>query len=543
MTDRYDYIIIGAGAAGCVLANRLTADPAIRVLLLEAGGQDRHPLLKLPIAWPMAMQDPRFGWGYLSEPEPHLDGRQIPLPRGKMLGGSTSINGMRYSRGHPSDFDQWRQLGLKGWGYDDVLPYFRKSERSWRGDGRYHGGDGPLNVRVSAQPPAIYRPLADAAAAAGFAETDDIHGDVTEGMSRPEITMSAKGRRQSASVAFLRPAMARPNLTVVTGALTTRILVGNGTAIGVEYRRDGARVTVLADAEVILSGGAYNSPQVLMLSGIGPVDELRQHGIAVVHAMPGVGRNLMEHPLVPVVMEVAEGDSFLRHLRWDRAAQHALRWFLTGGGLYTDNGNSAGLFIRSRPGLDRPDLQLLYSAMARDSRLWWPGRLGTQKFAVQCSISLQYALSRGSVTLRSAKPEDAPRIRLNLFADQADIDTVIRGIHIARDIFGRSPMREKIKGEIAPGADIQSDADLAAYIRRTAATTQHACGTCRMGHDDTAVVDDRLRLRGIDRLRVIDASVMPTIPSGHINAPTIMIAEKGADMVLEDRARLTKAAA
>ena len=527
----YDYIIVGAGSAGCVLAYRLTTDPSVKVLLLEAGGRDWHPLLKLPIAWTMAGYDPKFGWGYVSEPEPHLGGRQLILPRGKMLGGSSSINGMRYSRGHPRDYDLWRQMGLEGWGYEDVLPYFKKSERSWRGANRYHGGNGPLNVRQSALAPPLYRPLADAARAAGFPETEDIHGESHEGITRAEITVNAFGRRHSTSRAFLQPARKRPNLTVVTRALTSRVVVEHGRATGVEYLRDDQRIIVRADREVILSGGAYNSPQLLMLSGIGPSDELKKHGIAQVLDLPGVGEHLAEHPLVPVVMDAREDASFLRYLRVDRAAIKTLQWFLTGGGVFADNGNTAGMFIRTRPELERPDVQLLFSALARDSALWWPGRNSNQKPAIQCSISLQYPQALGRLTLRSNNPADPPRILLNLFGAQADIDTVIRGIHIARDMFTREPLASLVVGERLPGAKLTTDVELTDYIRNIASTTQHPCGTCRMGTDDMAVVDGALRVRGIDGLRVVDASVMPTIPSGHINAPTIMIAEKGADMI------------
>ena len=531
MTASYDYIIVGAGSAGCVLANRLTADRETRVLLVEAGGSDWHPLLHIPIAWTLASVHPSFSWGYTTEPEPALGGRQVPLPRGKVLGGSSTVNAMRYSRGHPRDYDQWRQLGLEGWGYADVLPYFRRSERNWRGADPYHGGNGELNVRLGASSSLLYEPLRAAAQAAGFKESDDIHGAVPEGITRAELTVGGFGRRHSTYRAFLKPALRRRNLTVVSRALTTRVRLARERAEGIDYVRNGRTYSVNAEREVILAGGAYNSPQLLMLSGIGPPDELTAHGIEPLIDLPGVGANLAEHPLVPLVVETRAEASFMRNLRMDRAAMLALQWFLTGGGPFAVNGNAAGLFARTRPELERPDVQLIFAALARDSALWWPGQEAAQKFALQCSISIQHPEALGRLTLRSANPADPPRILLNLFGAQADIDTALRGIALAREVYARSPLKDLIKGELLPGAGVTSAAELTEHVRQTAATTQHPCGTCRMGKDASAVVDGALRVRGVEALRVVDASVMPTIPGGHINAPTIMIAEKAADLI------------
>ncbi len=527
----FDYIIVGAGSAGCVLANRLTQDRDTRVLLVEAGGGDWHPLLHMPIAWTLASVHPRFSWGYLTEPEPALGGRQVPLPRGKVLGGSSTVNAMRYSRGHPRDYDQWRQLGLDGWGYADVLPYFRRSERNWRGADPYHGGAGELNVRLGTSSSLLYEPLRAAAQAAGFTESEDIHGAVAEGITRAELTVGGFGRRHSTYRAFLKPALRRRNLTVVNRALTTRVRLARDRAVGIDYVRNARTISVNAEREVILAGGAYNSPQLLMLSGIGAPDELNKHGIEPLIDLPGVGANLAEHPLVPLVVETRSEASFMRHLRMDRAALLALQWFFTGAGPFAVNGNAAGLFARTRPELERPDVQLIFAALARDSNLWWPGQAAAQKFALQCSISIQHPEALGRLTLRSADPAEPPRILLNLFAAQADIDTALRGIALAREIYARSPLKELIKGELLPGPGVTSAADLTEHVRRTAATTQHPCGTCRMGKDAEAVVDGALRVRGVEALRVIDASVMPTIPGGHINAPTIMIAEKAADLI------------
>ncbi len=527
----YDYVIIGAGSAGCVLASRLTEDRDIRVLLIEAGGRDRHPLTRLPIAWVLCSLKPDFNWGYKTEPEQHLGGREVPLPRGKMLGGSSSINGMMYVRGHPRDYDQWRQMGLRGWGYADVLPYFKRSENNWRGETKYHGGSGPLEVRQLNAPEFLFEPMAEAAVAAGYKMAEDPNGADTEGFSRHDLTVTKSGRRASAARMYLYPALQRNNLTVITGALTLRIVAANGRATGVEYLRDGKRETAHASREVILSAGAYNSPQVLMLSGIGPADELGKHGIKSVLDLPGVGQNLSEHPFVPFGMKAASTDTFLQHLRLDRATLHAMRWALFGSGPFGFNGATGNLFVRTRPELERPDVQLIFNAAGQSARLWWPWHAKRQSYSFNSGISLLHPDGRGHVSLRSADPVDRPRIHLNLFSERNDIASAIGGIRIARDVFARQPLKGLVREEALPGADVQSDADLTAYIRKVATITHHPCGTCRMGTDAAAVVDETLKLRGLDGLRVVDASVMPTVPGGNINAPVIMIAEKAADMI------------
>jgi choline dehydrogenase len=531
MARDYDYIVVGAGSAGCVVASRLSEDKDVSVLLIEAGGADRHPLLRLPIAWPLAAYDARFNWGYETDPEPQLGGKTIPIPRGKVLGGSSSINGMGYKRGHPRDYDQWRQMGLEGWSYADVLPYFKRSENSWRGANKYHGGDGPLRVRKGGAPQLLYEPLAAAAQAAGHAICDDISGDQPEGLFVTELTVGPRGRRHSTARAFLYPAMKRPNLTVVTGALTTRIGIEKGRAIGIDYVKDGAVTKVRAAREVVLSAGAYNSPQLLMLSGIGPADELRALGIRPILDLPGVGRNLEEHGSVPMILAARGPITFLRDFRADRAAWWGLLWALTGAGPFAINGNTAGIFARSRPELERPDIQLTCNTVGLFDRPWWPWQAKKQNYAFNCIVSVIHPESRGRVTLRSANPADKPRIHLNIFGAEADIDTAIRGIGLARDLYSKEPQASLVAREIMPGPSVASRDALAAYIRRMASTTQHPACTCRMGIDETAVVDAELKVRGIAGLRVADASVFPHIPGGNINAPCIMVGEKAADLL------------
>lgn len=532
MSDSYDYIIVGAGSAGCVIASRLTEDKDISILVIEAGGRDRHPLLRLPIAWPMAAFHRATNWNYQTEPEPQLGGRQIPLPRGKVLGGSSAINGMGYKRGHPRDYDLWRQMGLEGWSYAEVLPYFKRSENSWRGDDKYHSTQGPLSVRDGgSRDRLLYEPLAEAAVKAGYKIVHDIGGPETEGLFTTELTVDERGRRHSTARAFLYPAMGRPNLTVVSKALTTRVIVENGRAVGVEFVKDGQKRIARAEREVVLSAGAYNSPQILMLSGIGPADEIRAHDIACVHDLPGVGQGLVEHPAAPVVSAARAPITFHRELRYDRAARWYLQWALSGKGPYASNGNTAGLFVRSDPALERPDLQLTFNTVSLYDRPWWPWQGRAQHYAFSCIVCLINPRSRGWLRLRSANPADPPRIWLNLFGEQADLALGVEGIRRVREIYATEPQASLIAGEVLPGPKAESEADLIEHIRRTATTMQHPACSCRMGIDDMAVVDAELKVRGIAGLRVADASIFPSIPGGNINAPTIMVGEKCADML------------
>jgi len=528
----FDYVIVGAGSAGCVLANRLSADPAARVLLVEAGGSDDRFLIKMPLGFLRALFDPSLSWGYMSEPEPTLDGRSIWLPRGKVLGGSSSINGMFYMRGHSGDFDSWAREGCEGWSYADVLPYFKRMETSWRGAGPWHGGDGPLGVMAIDTRRLLHTPLMQSAAAAGFATTEDIHGDCEEGFARGEITVDARGRRASTARAYLHPVRHRPNLNVVTEALVTKVSMDGERATGIVYRRGAEVVEARADREVILCGGAFNSPQLLLLSGIGPADELEAHGIAVRANLSGVGRNLSEHARVPIEFATRGNVSFLNELRADRVARSLLHWAVLGGGVFATQINSCNIVVRTDPSLAQPDIQLMSNPVRMDAKIWWP-LVGTrQEHRVTADAVVLHPESRGRVTLRSADPADKPRIFLNVLATDADLATARRGVRLARKIYGTAPQASLIDHETAPGTAVQSDAELNAYIRSRGAVTQHPVGTCSMGVGPQAVLDSKLCVRGIANLRVVDASVMPTVPGGNTNAAVIMIAEKAADLIL-----------
>lgn len=531
----YDYIIVGAGSAGCVLANRLSADPTKRVLLLEAGGKDKNLLLRMPLGFLRALFNPRFVWPFMSEPEPHLNGRRIPLPRGRVLGGSSSINGMFFMRGHSLDFETWRQMGCEGWGFADVLPYFKMMESSWRGAGPWHGADGPLSVAPNDIDRLLHRPLMDSAEAAGFHTTDDLHAELEEGFARGELTIDPKGRRASTARAYLAPAMGRANLEVVTGALTHRVVIEDGRATGVIYARDGQIERANCRGEVILSGGSYGSPQLLMLSGIGPAEHLRSFGITPIVDLPGVGRNLSEHPRVPVRFAFSKPVSFLRELRADRVARSVIRWALFGTGPFATQVNSCNIIIRSDRALAQPDLQIWSNPVRMDAKIWFPGIVPEQEHSMTADVILLHPQSRGKVELKSADPAAAPAITLNIFSERADFEVARRGIEIVRRIYRTSPQAELTGAELMPGADVTSPEALDAFVRENAQVTQHPVGTCAMGMGSNSVVDPQLRVRGVQGLRVVDASVMPTVPGANTNGPTIMIAERASDLILGRR--------
>jgi len=524
----HDYVIVGAGSAGCVIANRLSSEQDISVLLIEAGGPTTGMFKDMPIAFPRYVLRRDLNWNFQSEPEPYANNRVIEVPRGKALGGCSAIYGMVYARGHRLDYDDWARAGLAGWSYADVLPYFRVSERSWLGEGKYHGGSGPLEVCVP-KDNLMYEELRTATLSAGYPVTDDLHGEKGEGLQRNEMVVT-RGRRGNVAHTFLKPALNRRNLAVIPKAHTTRVLFEGTRAVGVEYLKDGQAHVARASREVVLSAGTYGSPQLLMLSGIGPGAEISQHGIKPLVDLPGVGRNLIEHPFLPMTWR-ALPETFECAMRADRAAISVLRWKLFGTGTFATNGAAGSLFLRSDPATDRPDMQLICPAVEISAGNVWYPFISKPNHSLTCALSMIRQDSRGHMTLRSGTPTDPPRIRFNLFQEQSDVDRMIRGIRAARAIYNSAPLSRFHAEETLPGDALQSDAELEKFVRSVGAITQHPVGTCRMGteRDADAVVDTELRVRGVQALRVIDASVMPNIPGGNTNAPAIMIAEKGAD--------------
>jgi len=525
----YDFIIIGGGSAGCVIAARLSERAENKVLLLESGGRDTNILLKMPFAFTV-LRDTPLDWGYSTDPEPFAGGRIVPTARGKVLGGSSSVNGMMYSRGHPRDYDQWRQMGAEGWSYEDVLPYFRKSESNWRGEGPVHGGSGPLKVTPYLSDEPVSRAIKDTARATGHRVLHDFEAGDPEGFALPDSTIY-KGCRASASKAFLEPARERPNLDVVTSAHVLRIVVEKGRAVAVDYLKAGETRQVRAEREIILSGGAYASPQILMLSGIGPAEHLKGHGIPVQLDLPGVGSGLQEHPLVPMSFGLKKPLRFTKRLRADRLAFAGLRWLLTGRGLPSVP-LSCIAYHKSRPDLERPDLETIFMATNMMARPWFPGWKKPQPDALTMMNVVLRPGSRGSVRLRSSDPLDKPRIQLNLLQDPEDLRLLRYATRWTRDFVRNAPLAEYVGDEMLPGSAVNGDAELDEVIRQVVTIGQHPTSTCRMGNDEDAVVDAELRLRGVEGLRVADASVMPTLIGGHTNAPSMMIGERAADILM-----------
>lgn len=533
MSGEFDYIIVGAGSAGCVLANRLSADPKNRVLLLEAGGRDTHPAMRMPLAMMSLVLNPKFNWPFESEPEPHCYHRRMPIPRGKVFGGSSSINAMIYARAHPLDYDEWRDMGLDGWGYEDLLPLFKRSEQHWRGESEFHGGAGELTVSPVPATAEFYEQFATAAEAAGFPRSSDHNGAEPEGIAPIEVTIDKKGRRASTARAFVHPVKSRPNLTVEINALVRRVVVKDGRAIGVEFDQKGITHTVHANREVILSGGTYNSPQLLLLSGIGPADELAEMGIESVVDSPEVGRNLQEHVNAVVTVKVTKPISLDPMLRFDRMVVSVLQWLFSGTGKASSMPFGGLGFVRTQADSVRPDVELIPSPIGPEARLWFPGIRKALGHQISCRVATLHPRSRGKVTLRSADPSVAPRILWNLFDDPQDLHTLRDGIKAVREIYNQEPLKSALGAEVTPGDQVTSDADIEEWLRHNCWTAAHPAGTCRMGTDAQAVVDGQLRVRGVEGLRVADCSVMPRVVGGNTNAPSIMIGEKAADLILQ----------
>jgi choline dehydrogenase len=521
----HDYVIVGAGSAGCVLANRLSEDPSVKVLLLEAGGKDRSLKIKIPAAFPEQFHT-KLDWDFATEPEPHVDDRALFVPRGKALGGSSSMNAMLYVRGRPFDYDGWEAQGAPGWGYRDVLPYFIRSEDNVRGASEYHGAGGPLRVSEQRSPRPMNGRLLAASEAAGIRRIADYNGPEQDGASVFQVTQK-NGRRFSAADAYLRPAMTRPNLEVRTGVHVLGVELEGARAIGVRLRkgRSGSEL-VRAGRELILSAGAIGSPQLLLLSGIGEPAELAAAGVAARHELPGVGRNLQDHPFITLLWEVSDRQTLYGADKPKPLAE----WLLRGSGPLSSTVAEVVAFTRTRGGLPAADIQFHMGAAYFEDH-------GAETYDGHCMVIAPVLVSpkaRGQVWLRSSDPTDKPRILTNSLSEPEDVESMIAGMGLAREIAAQGPLSEIVIKELKPGPATVDRQELEADLRRRLMLIYHPVGTARMSDtDEQAVVDSRLRVHGLEGLRVIDASIMPTIVGGNTNAPTIMIAERGADLIRE----------
>ena len=526
-----DYVIVGAGSAGCALAYRLSESGA-SVLVVEYGGSDAGPLIQMPGALSFPMNMKRYDWGYWSEPEPHLGGRRLACPRGKVIGGSSSINGMVYVRGHAKDFDAWEAMGASGWSYADVLPYYKRME-SWDpaghgGDASWRGRDGPLHVTRGKRDNPLVQAFVQAGRQAGYQLTDDYNGQQQEGFGPMEHTIH-KGARWSAAKAYLRPALQRKNCNLIRG-LAQKIVFSGRRAVGVELLAGGGLKTVRAKKEVILASSSINSPKLLMLSGIGPAAHLAAHGIEIVADRPGVGQNLQDHLEVYIQMAASQPVSLFKYWNVFGKAWVGLQWALTRGGPGASNQFESAGFIRSAAGVEYPDLQFHFLPIA----VRYDGKAASEGHGFQAHIGPMRSPSRGAVTLRSAKPEDSPKITFNYMSTEKDWIDFRRGIRLTREIFVQEAFRPFVKHEIQPGLELQTDAQIDEFIRAHAESAYHPCGTCKMGavDDPLAVVDPQTNVIGVKGLRVVDSSIFPQITNGNLNGPSIMVGEKASDLIL-----------
>ncbi len=528
-TEEFDYIVVGAGSAGCVLADRLTADGKHSVLVLEFGGSDRSIFVQMPSALSIPMGMEKYDWRYYTEPEPGLGGRRLHTPRGKVLGGSSSINGLVYVRGNAQDYERWEAEGASGWNYSAVLPYFRRAETRAEGGNEYRGDSGPLQTRYGSLKNPLHAAWLTAGSEAGYPQTADINGAQQEGFGRLDMTVGY-GRRCSTANAYLRPAMKRTNLTVHTQAFATRIRFENRRATGVDYRRDNGPRTARARREVIVSAGAINSPKLLKLSGVGPAAELRGHGIVVVHDLPGVGENLQDHLEFYFQVACTRPVTLYSSMGWFARALIGARWLLFKDGLGATNHFETGAFIRSRAGMPYPDIQFHFLPLA----VAYDGSSLAQEHGFQAHVGPMRSKSRGSVRLASPDPFAHPKIRFNYLSHADDMTEMRACVRLTREIFAQRAFDPYRGREIQPGANVVTDEHIDAFVRDKAESAFHPSCTCRMGRPDDpmTVVDSEARVAGIDALRVVDSSIMPSITTGNLNAPTIMLAEKLADAIL-----------